>query len=93
MTQHGQFIWNELMTHNVEEAMAFYHDCLGWEYSSMLMDSGDTYWLVAGDASPLAGLFEMHDPEYEGVPDHWMAYIAVDDLDSCVAKAKEGGAA
>ncbi len=40
----------------------------------------------------VAGIFEMKGKHFEGVPPHWLAYIAVDDIDKRVAAAKRAGA-
>jgi len=41
---------------------------------------------------PVAGLFPIDRPEFEGVPEGWMAYLAVDDVDARVKKATAAGA-
>mgnify|MGYP000863894931 CR=1 FL=1 len=92
MTPHGHFHWNELMTRNLEKTKAFYHDALGWEFQAVPMVPSGTYWLVVDGETPVCGLFEVEGAEYEGQPDSWMGYIAVDDVDARVAKAREGGA-
>jgi hypothetical protein len=40
----------------------------------------------------VAGLFELTSPQYDGVPECWMPYLAVDDVDKRVAKAVKAGA-
>ncbi len=92
MTKHGYFHWNELMTNDVEKAKAFYTDAIGWTYTSMQMGDGPTYWVIVDGEAPIGGMFEMSGPDFEGAPDHWMAYISVDDIDDRIAKAKAGGA-
>ena len=92
MDLHGRFYWNELITRDVEQAKAFYHDTLGWEFEPMPMESGATYWLVPGDPLPLCGMYQMADDEFDSAGDHWMAYIAVDDIDKRIEKALAGGA-
>jgi hypothetical protein len=45
MWSHGQFYWNELMTHDPERAKKFYGDTIGWTFEGMPMDDGSgTYW-------------------------------------------------
>ena len=41
---------------------------------------------------PVAGIFNTDSPEFEGVPDGWMSYLAVDDVDARTAKAIKAGA-
>jgi predicted enzyme related to lactoylglutathione lyase len=89
---HGSFHWNELMTRDVERAKRFYQDTIGWSFESMPMPDGRTYWCAMMDGKPVAGLFPLDSPEFEGVPESWMSYLAVDDLDKCIAKAIQAGA-
>lgn len=92
MASHGTFHWNELMTHDVERSKAFYGNSLDWTFSPMPMEDGGTYWLVNGKDVPVGGLFEMKGDHFKGVPEHWMPYIAVDDVDARLEKALANGA-
>jgi predicted enzyme related to lactoylglutathione lyase len=89
---HGQFHWNELMTRDVERAKKFYTTALGWTFEGTPMDDDLTYWIASSDGTPVAGLFDISGDEYEGVPESWMSYIAVDDVDARVRKAAKAGA-
>src|SRR5271167_3429885 len=82
---HGHFHWNELMTRDVERAKKFYDD-------TMPMPDGGTYTLAMVDGEPVGGIVGINGPEYKGVPEAWMAYIAVDDVDARVKKATKAGA-
>src|SRR5579871_6265992 len=73
---HGIFCWNELMTRDVERAKRFYQSTIGWSFDGM----------------PVAGIFPLHAPQYDGVPESWMSYLAVDDVDARVEKAVKAGA-
>jgi predicted enzyme related to lactoylglutathione lyase len=46
---------------------------------------------MLGD-KPVAGMFPLDTPEFDGVPESWMSYLAVDDVDKRVAKAVKAGA-
>jgi predicted enzyme related to lactoylglutathione lyase len=89
---HGHFHWNELMTRDVERAKQFYADTLGWSYNTMPMPDGGSYTLAMVDDEPVAGIFDINDPEYKDVAEAWMAYIAVDNVDARVRKATRAGA-
>ena len=91
MTSHGSFHWNELMTHDVERAKAFYTRTLGWGFEAMPMD-GFTYWIVKSGDQVVGGAIEMSGPDFKDVPEHWMAYVAVDDVDARLATAVAAGA-
>ena len=91
MTSHGSFHWNELMTRDVEKAKKFYGGTIGWTFDGMPMPDG-TYWVAKMGDKPVGGLFTIGGPQFEGVPEQWMAYLAVDDVDARVAKATAAGA-
>jgi uncharacterized protein len=91
---HGIFCWNELMTRDVERAKRFYESTIGWHFDAMPMPmpDGGTYWVATQDGKPVAGMFSLNAPGYDGVPESWMSYLAVDDVDARVAKAVKAGA-
>lgn len=91
-TSHGAFCWNELVTRDVERAKAFYRDTIGWSFNPAPMANGGTYWVAACGGVPVAGLFSLDAPEFEGVPEGWMSYLAVDDVDARLEKALQAGA-
>jgi uncharacterized protein len=87
---HGTFCWNELMTRDIEGAKRFYRDTIGWSFEPMKMDWG-TYWIIKSGDQNVGGMFELTSPEFDGVANAWMSYVAVDDVDARVAKAKKAG--
>jgi uncharacterized protein len=89
---HGTFCWNELMTRDVERAKQFYRTTIGWSFEATPMPDGGTYWVATLNGKPVAGLFSIDAPGYDGVPESWMSYLAVDDVDARVAKARAAGA-
>ena len=91
MTDHGHFHWNELMTRDMAKAKDFYSKSLGWSYEDVPMPDGTTYTIVNMGDKMVGGMFEMGGPDFEGMPDHWMGYIAVDDIDKRVAMLKDAG--
>ena len=92
MWSHGTFYWNELMTREVERAKKFYQDTVGWSFDSMPMPDGGTYWCAMQNGKPAAGFFPLNGPEFAGVPEGWMSYLAVDDVDRRVEQATKAGA-
>jgi uncharacterized protein len=91
MTAHGSFHWNELVTRDVEKAKKFYGDVIGWKFDGMPMPDG-TYWVAKVDDKPVAGLFPIAGPQWQGVPEHWLPYLAIDDVDARVKKATAASA-
>jgi hypothetical protein len=91
MWTHGNFYWNELMTRDAEKAKKFYGDTIGWTFDAMPMPNG-TYWVAKLDGKPVGGIFPLDGTEFKGVPEQWMSYLAVDDVDARVKKAAAAGA-
>ncbi len=91
MAPHGRVIWSELNTHTPEAAKAFFVTTLGWSFEGMPMEGGDTYWIIKNEGERVGGVFTMSGPPFEGVPDHWLTYIGVDDVDSRAALAAKSG--
>ena len=91
MQTHGYIYWNELMTHDVEKAKAFYGALVGWTFSEMPM-SGGTYWLFMPDGAdrPAGGMMEVQ-PGPDWPTDLWFAYLAVSDVDAAVARVEGAG--
>ena len=77
---HGAFMWNELMTADVEKAKSFYAKTIGWTMEEMKMPSG-SYWIAKAGGTPVAGLMNMTGMVPPGTPPHWFSYIEVDDVD------------
>ena len=92
MAAHGHFHWNELLTRDVERAKRFYGDMIGWTFEAMPTPDGATYWMASMGGQPVAGLFPTNRPGFEQLPEAWMSYLAVDDVDARVKKAVAAGA-
>jgi hypothetical protein len=89
-TNEGVFIWDELLTTDIDAAKSFYTEIFGWKTSDM--DMGEmTYTMFkrAGDVDAAGG---MPRPPGMQAPPHWLVYIGTDDVDATTAKAKELGA-
>jgi uncharacterized protein len=89
---HGAFFWNELLTRDPERAKKFYRDTLGWTFEPFPMAGGGTYWIAYAGDQMAGGIFAITDPAFACVPEGWMSYIAVDDVDARVEKAIDAGA-
>jgi predicted enzyme related to lactoylglutathione lyase len=93
MADHGTFYWNELNTRDVESAKKFYEKAIGWTFDGMPMGEMGTYWVANANGKPVGGVFNMDGMGIpKEVPEHWLSYLAVDDIDKRVKKAKDAGA-
>jgi len=92
MAEHGTFHWNELNTRDADKAKRFYEKTIGWSFEAMAMPNG-TYWVASSGGKPVGGILDMNavgvPPE---VPEHWLPYLAVDDVDKRLKSAREAGA-
>jgi uncharacterized protein len=87
----GVFVWDELLTTDVEGAKRFYGEVVGWETRDMDMGPGGMYTLFSSGGADRAGC--MARPEgAENIPPYWGTYLGTDDVDATAAKAKELGA-
>src|SRR5260221_11995292 len=89
-SEQRNFYWNELVTRDAEKAKKFYGGTLGWTFEGMPMPDG-TYWVAKMGDKAVGGLFPIAGPQWGGVPEHWMSYLAVDDVDARVKKAIAAG--
>lgn len=85
----GSFVWYEHLTRDVEKAVAFYSEVLGWKTEAF----GGDYLMWVGSQGPLGGVSKLGDEaERAGTLPQWMASVHVDDLDATVAAARRLGA-
>jgi uncharacterized protein len=88
-TQHGRFVWYELMTSDTAAAKAYYGAVAGWGTTDVPMP-GMTYTILAAGATQVGGLMQM--PAHcAGMRPFWSGYIAVDDVDATADKVKRLG--
>ena len=81
---HGQFVWYELTTPDVDAAKKFYPRFTGW--GTQRFDDDYTLWTSGG--RPIGGLMELGDDmRQRGIPPHWLAYAESDNVDATAAKA------
>jgi predicted enzyme related to lactoylglutathione lyase len=80
------------MTHDVERAKKFYAETVGWRFEPMPMPTGGTYWIAKMGEQAVGGFFPMNGPEFAGVPEHWVPYVEVDNVDARVKGAVAAGA-
>lgn len=87
---HGTFCWNELVTQDTAKAEKFYTELLGWKAEDGGMP-GTKYTVFKAAEKMVGGAMDMPADVPKEVPSHWMAYIAVDDVDAAAKKTTELG--
>ncbi len=89
---HGNFHWNELNTRDLEQAKKFYGAAMGWTFDKMPDPTAEIdYVLIKNGDDVIGGMMDINGPGFEGVPENWFTYIAVDDIDKRCEMAKENG--
>jgi len=93
MSDHGRWIWYELITPNVPGAKRFYGDLIGWTAHDLpAMPESEPYAIVSADGYGLGGIMNLGEAmKAEGMPPNWTGYICVDDCDAAAAMAKSLG--
>ncbi len=84
------FGWAELNARGVGGSLPFYHDVFGWELHTT--DSPEMpYTEFHVDGRSIAGATEMNPMAPAAMPNYWLVYFAVDDVDATARKAVEAG--
>lgn len=83
----GKFVWNDLLTDDVETARKFYGELFGWTFAQL-----GRYTVVQSEGRNIGGMVELKaDPEKPSAA-RWLCTLSVDDVDAAVALVKsEGG--
>jgi len=85
---HGQFVWYELTTPDVDAAKKFYPRFTGWGTQPFDND----YSMFTNGGVPIAGMFKLTDEmRQQGVPPNWLPYVETSDVDDTAAKAASLG--
>ncbi|HYH86514.1 MAG TPA: VOC family protein [Pyrinomonadaceae bacterium] len=99
MPANGAFCWNELATTDLEAAQNFYRELLGWEIQESKVTgtcegapegAAMVYSEIVVAGQHVGGMYKMG-PEMAGTPSHWIAYVAVDDVDAKAQQVSELG--
>jgi len=83
----GRFVWYDLMTSDPKAAEDFYGKLIGW--GTQQFEGGEQpYKMWTNNETPLGGVMELPaEARAAGAPPHWMAYVAVEDVDAAVEQA------
>jgi predicted enzyme related to lactoylglutathione lyase len=89
----GTICWLDLHTTDTAGAKAFYGALFGWNADDVQADGQVIYGLFKKTGKDVAGLGQlMPEQQAQGVPPHWMTYVAVESAKDAVAKAAQLGA-
>lgn len=90
---HGVFCWSELCTSDWKKGKAFYTELFGWGADDQPIGGDLYYTMLQKQGDDVAAMYQMPvDQAQSDIPSHWLAYIAVDNIDSVAEQAKLLGA-
>ncbi|HTQ79375.1 MAG TPA: VOC family protein [Thermoanaerobaculia bacterium] len=84
----GKFVWHDLMTSDVDKAIAYYTELFGWTIKDIPMGP-TTYKMIHGGGQDQGGIAPL-DPN-QGAPSHWLCHATVASADAAAATAEQLG--
>jgi predicted enzyme related to lactoylglutathione lyase len=91
-SQPGRFCWFENGTTDVAAAKEFYEAVFAWTAEDEPMGPSGVYSMLRLRGKDVGGLYELTpDMRAQGIPPHWLAYVAVSSADEAAARAVEAG--
>jgi predicted enzyme related to lactoylglutathione lyase len=88
----GNFCWAELGTTHQVEAKKFYTQLFGWGVRDLPMGPNDFYTMFKLEGRDVGAAYTLRpDMLAQGVPPHWMVYVAVESADVSAARAASLG--
>src|SRR5271157_1055422 len=86
----GSFCWIELATTDQNAAKSFYSSLFGWDPQDSPMGPDEFYTMFKLEGRDAAAGYTLRpDQRAQGVPPHWMPYVAVANADQAVNKVKQ----
>ena len=88
----GAFCWIELGTSDHNAAKNFYSSLFGWQSNDMPMGPSGVYTIFQLEGRAAAAGYELNPQQRaQGVPPHWMLYVAVPNADAYASRVSELG--
>lgn len=82
----GTVVWRELATKDLAKSTVFYTELFGWKTKDADMGPMGIYRMFVADGKDLAGAWQAAD-----MPDAWVQYVSVDDVDATAKMAAAAG--
>jgi len=88
----GAFCWIELSTTDQNSAKSFYNSLFGWTAKDFPMGPNDLYTMFQLEGRNTGAAYTIRPQQRsQGVPPHWMMYIAVANVDDATNRAAQLG--
>jgi predicted enzyme related to lactoylglutathione lyase len=85
------YSWNELLTRDPETALVFYSKVFDWAFEPQEMPTGTYHVIAGGQYGGLGGIMAMPPEMPDEVPNHWVVYFMVSDIDATISAATVAG--
>jgi len=86
----GRFVWHDLLTRDLDAAIAFYTKIVGW--TTTVWPGAVPYTMWTTPEGPVGGIMPLPAGlTAAGVPPHWMAYVSTPDCDATASQAVKFG--
>jgi len=89
MKKTSTFIWNELISPDQRASGEFYAKLFGWEKKEVNAGPFGVYTTFQQDGQDVAGMMNPTIDYTKKLGSRWYGYVAVEDIDASIAKAKE----
>jgi uncharacterized protein len=88
----GSFCWFELATTDQAAAKRFYTSLFGWTFNEFPIGADEVYTIFQLNGQDTGAAYTMkREQQAQGLPPHWMLYVAVDNADNAGIRAAELG--
>jgi predicted enzyme related to lactoylglutathione lyase len=88
----GTFCWVELGTTDQSAAKKFYSELFGWGANDMPMGPDSFYTMLQLRGQDVAALYQLNREQLsQGVPPHWLLYVAVESADEAAKAVTAAG--
>ncbi|MBK1635196.1 VOC family protein [Rhodovulum adriaticum] len=91
---HGDVMWTELMTRDLQGALKYYRAVCGWHFQPfpLTMPGGGTYYIGSKGDKPVIGVLDLNTlPDTDHMAPQWFSYFAVRDLDAALKQSEAAG--
>ena len=82
----GEFVWQDLMTEDVEKSRTFYEQLFRWTFERTER-FGRPYLIARSESRLVAGIAQVERMRANQPISQWISYLAVADVDAVVARA------
>jgi predicted enzyme related to lactoylglutathione lyase len=82
--------WNEIASRNLDSAVSFYGELLGWDAEAMDFDGFPYTMFKVGERSN-GGAYDMSGMMPDDVPAHWLTWFVVEDCEKAAATVADLG--